>query len=91
MNSPFKPTKEEILLNIQRTYYLATALDIQIEWLRPYVKDDYQKAMSEAKAKNNFMRKRIKENLSKEAIEQVELIGEKLVDEFWEKMNIKLK
>jgi hypothetical protein len=91
MNSPFKPTKEEVMLNIQRTYYMATALDVQVDWLRNYVQDEYVKPLSEMKAKCNHFRNMVKKNLSKEAIEQVELIGEELVDEFWEKMNIKLK
>lgn len=86
-----KPTEQDILVNIQRMYYMATALDIQMEWLVVYLKDDIAKAVKEAKAKNNFVRKRIASTMKPSEIESIELIGEKLVDRFWDEMNLALK
>ena len=84
-------TEKEILVNIQRTYYLATALTTHIEWLRDYVKPDYKVVLNEAKSKINFMRKRIRENMSKEALQQIDEIGYDLLDKIWEDLNVRPK
>jgi hypothetical protein len=78
--------EKDLILNIQRMYYLLTALDVQQEWLKPYLDKDYTKLVNESKAKNNHLRSIIKKKLTKEEIQSVELIGEAIVDKVWEEI-----
>jgi hypothetical protein len=41
--------------------------------------------------KNNILRKRLTKKMTQEQIDQIELIGEKLVDEFWNKIDKEIK
>jgi DNA topoisomerase IB len=74
---------KDLILNIQRMYYLLTALDIQQEWLRDYLDKDFKKHLNESKAKNNHLRKIIKNNLTPKEIQDIELIGDSIIEKIW--------
>jgi DNA topoisomerase IB len=74
---------KDLILNIQRMYYLLTALDIQQEWLRDYLDKDFKKHLNESKAKNNYLRKIIKNNLTAKEIQDIELIGDIIIEKIW--------
>lgn len=75
--------KKELIVNIQRMYYLLTALDIQQEWLKEYLDKDFKKHLNESKSKNNYLRKIIKSNLSAKEIQDLELIGDSIIEKIW--------
>jgi hypothetical protein len=79
-------TPEETLRNIYRTYLLANAQNIHMEWLKNDVKPEFKKAMQECMAKNNYMMNLLKKSLSIDAIRHAEKKTEKLVDIIFEKV-----
>jgi hypothetical protein len=79
-------TEKDVTVNMQRMYYLLTALDVHQEWLRPYLNKEYSKIVSESKAKNNHLRSIIKKQLTKEEINNIELIGEEILNQIWEEI-----
>lgn len=77
--------RNEILRSLRRIHVLVTALNAEIMVTRDYLKPDAVKICNEAKAKCNYLQKRIERELSPEAKEIVSEQGfallEKLLDE----------
>lgn len=82
-----KPTNQEILDSLQRTFILSEALSSELIWLRSYCKPEYVKIINEAKSKVNHLKTKIAGNLSKEALEEVEEIAFTFHERVMEVMN----
>ena len=82
-----KPTNQEILDSLQRTFILSEALSSELIWLRSYCKDEYVKPINEAKAKVNYLKGLISGKLSKEALVEVEEIAFTFHERVMEVMN----
>jgi hypothetical protein len=78
--------EKDLIVNIQRMYYLQLALDMHMEWIKPYVNKDFRKKINDARHKNNIVINQIKGNLKPEDAQSVENISEIILDEIWEKI-----
>jgi hypothetical protein len=78
--------EKDLIVNIQRMYFLQLALDMHMEWIKPYVNKDFRKKINDARHKNNIVINQIKGNLKPEDAQSVENISEIILDEIWEKI-----
>lgn len=53
----------EHIQEIRRTYILARALNVQLQFIKEYVSDDLRDAINQARAKNNYFIKQIDNRL----------------------------
>lgn len=81
-----QPTHEEVLQSIRRIYLLGKAFNAEAIWLRDYLKDDYVKALNDAKAKVNFFTSKASSNISLENREIMEEKGYELLDKLFEEL-----
>jgi hypothetical protein len=78
--------EEDLIVNIQRMYFLQLALDMHMEWIKTYVNKDFRKKINDARHKNNIVINQIKGNLKPEDARNVEEVSEIILDEIWEKI-----
>lgn len=53
----------EHIKEIRRTYILARALNVQLQFIKEFVNDDLKDAVNQARAKNNYFIKQIDTHL----------------------------
>lgn len=75
-----KPTHEEILKSIRRSYLLGKAFAAEAIWLKNYLKDEEAKALNDAKAKVNYYTSKAHSSLSQQAKDIIEEKGYELLD-----------
>ena len=81
-----QPTHEEVLQSIRRIYLLGKAFNAEAIWLRDYLKEDYIKALNDAKAKVNFFTSKASSNISLENRAIMEEKGYELLDKLFEEL-----
>lgn len=81
-----KPTHEEILKSIRRSYLLGKAFAAEAIWLKNYLKPEEAKILNEAKAKVNFYTSKVHSSLSNEAKDIIEEKGYELLDKLLDEM-----
>lgn len=75
-----KPSQEEILKSIRRSYLLGKAFAAEAIWLKNYLKPEEARILNDAKAKVNFYTSKAHSTLSPEAKEIIEEKGYELLD-----------
>lgn len=74
----------EHIQEIRRTYILARALNVQLQFIKEYVNDDLRDAINQARAKNSYFIKQIDNRLQMkkhhQQIEQEEELAFQLLE-----------
>ncbi len=78
--------ENELITNLKRTYFLANALNLQLDWIKTYTNNEFRKKVNHAMFANKNIITHIEKNLTPEQIKELETIYDGILDKIWEEI-----